>query len=311
MPVSGFQYNVTAMMRNLMLVLAYDGTDFHGWQFQPEVRTVQECVEKALRRVVRHQVVVVGCSRTDAGVHAAGYVANFYTTAPARDIQIFRSVGSRLPKDMTLVHLAEVPLTFHATRSAVSKMYRYRLHNAPGRPCEQMSQRHVYHIWQPLDIEAMRDAAEPWVGTHDFTSFASAGSVRETNVRTIHRIEHHRFGEEIRIDIEGSGFLYKQVRNMVGTLCEIGRGHWPAEHAGQILEARSRQAAGPTAPARGLCLQWVKYDIPNLPRPSPALLERAEQAEPPAGAARANVDMQNRSAAPMPPGLELDEEPPA
>ena len=299
------------MMRNLMLVLAYDGTDFHGWQFQPDVSTVQECLEKALRRTLRHQIVVIGCSRTDAGVHAAGYVANTYTTNPAPDLGIFRSVGSRLPKDVTLIHLAQVPLTFHATRSALSKMYRYRIHNAPGRPCEQMTHRHVYHCWQPLNIENMRTAAQDWVGTHDFTSFAAAGNARETNVRTIHRIEVYRVEQEVRVDVEGSGFLYKQVRNMVGALGEIGRGHWPPERARQILEARSRPAAGPTAPPRGLSLQWVKYDIPGLPPASPSLQQRAEQAQPPAGAARANVDKQRKSTAPMPPGLDLEEEPSA
>ncbi len=299
------------MMRNLMLVLAYDGTDFHGWQLQPGLRTVQDCLEQALRRVVRHQVVVIGCSRTDAGVHAAGYVANFYATTPAHNIAVFRSVGSRLPKDMTLIHLDEVPLAFHATRSAVSKLYRYSIHNALGRPCERLHHRRSYHFWQPLDIDAMRNAAEHWIGTHDFSSFASAGNDRETNVRTIHRIEIYRAGSEVRIDIEGDGFLYKQVRNMVGTLCEIGRAHWPHTRARDILLARDRQAAGPTAPARGLCLRWLKYDIPSLPPPAPLLLQRAQQAQSPTGAERGRVDHQDRSTAPLPPNVDLREEPPA
>ena len=292
-----------------MLTLAYEGTDFHGWQMQPGLRTVQDSMEQALRRVARHQVILIGCSRTDAGVHAAGYVANLFTTNPAPPLAFFRSAGSRLPKDVTLIHLDEVPLTFHATRSAVSKLYRYRIHNAPGRPCEQLVQRYVYHVWHPLDLDALRRAAEPWVGEHDFTSFASAGCIRETNVRTVHRIEVYRTNQEICVDIEGSGFLYKQVRNMVGTLCEIGRGHWPVEAARQILEARDRNAAGITAPARGLCLQWVKYDLPNLPPPDAALLERARQAEPPAGAARHYVDLLDRATAPLPPELPMDEEP--
>jgi len=308
---SAWSYDGRAMMRNLKLVIAYDGTDFHGWQFQPGLRTVQECLEQALRRVVRHQVVLIGCSRTDAGVHAAGYVANFYTTSPAANGAIFRSIGSRLPKDMTLIHLAEVSLAFHATWSTVSKLYRYHIHNAPGRPCEQLRQQHVYHYWNPLDVEKMRQAGECWVGTHDYSSFASAGNDRESNVRTVHSIEVCRVGQEIRIDIEGSGFLYKQVRNMVGTLCEFGRGHWPVEQAKDILDARDRQAAGPTAPARGLCLQWLRYDIPNLPEPSPELLERAARANPPVGKAKANVENQRRSTAPMPPGVELGDEPPA
>jgi tRNA pseudouridine38-40 synthase len=272
---------------------------------------VQAALEQAMRRVLRHQVVVIGCSRTDAGVHAAGYVANVYTTSPAPNIAILRSAGSRVPKDMTLIHLEEVPLTFHSTRSALSKLYRYRIHNASGRPCEQLRQRFVYHFWQPLDIDALRRAADAWVGTHDFTSFASAGNDRETNVRTIHRIEVYREGQEIRIDMEGEGFLYKQVRNMVGTMVEIGRGQWPVERAGEILAARDRQAAGPTAPARGLCLQWVRYDLTRLPPPSAELLERAARAQPPAGAARAEVDGPKVAEAPVPPGLELDEEPAA
>jgi len=294
-----------------MLLLAYDGGDFHGWQFQPEQRTVQGCLEQALRRVLRHQVVVVGCSRTDSGVHAAGYVANCYTTNPAPIINLQRALGSRLPKDMTIIRAAEVPLTFHATRSAVSKLYRYRIFNAPGRPCEALTQRYVYHCWHPLDLETMRQAADCWVGTHDFTSFASAGNVRESNTRTILRIEVCRVDQEIQVDIEGTGFLYKQVRNMVGTMTEIGRGHWKPDAARTILEAKDRQKAGVTAPARGLCLQWVRYDIPRLPPPSTGLLEMASRAEPPVGAARAHVESHGRASAPQPPDLSLDEEPSA
>ena len=299
------------MMRNLMLTLAYDGADFHGWQHQPELRTVQGCLEQALRRVVRHQVMVVGCSRTDAGVHAAGYVANFYTTTPAPNLAIYRSVGSRLPKDLTLMHLAEVPLTFHATKSAVSKLYRYRLHAVRGRPCEVLAQRSTYHVWTPLDEDAMRVAADVLIGTYDFSSFASTGNVRESNIRTVRRIEIYRHGEELRFDIEGDGFLYKQVRNMVGTLIEIGRGHWPTERMREILDAKDRSKAGPTAPSRGLCLQWVRYDIPNLPPPSADLLERAARARPPAGAECADVESRERTVAPSLTDDGLDEEPAA
>jgi len=294
-----------------MLTLAYDGADFHGWQHQPELRTVQACLEQALRRVLRHQTVVIGCSRTDAGVHASGYVANFYTTSPASNQAIFRSTGSRVPKDMTLIHIDEVPLHFHATRSALSKLYRYRVHNVSGRPCEQQMQRFVYHFWQPLNLEAMRRAADLLVGTHDFTSFASAGNERETNVRTVRRIEVYKVEQEVRFDIEGEGFLYKQVRNMVGTLLEIGRGHWPAEKIGDILAAKDRRAAGPTAPARGLCLQWVRYDIPGLGPVPPELLERAARAKAPLGAFRNRAESGMQSEAPLPPGVEIEEDPPA
>lgn len=297
------------MMRNLMLTLAYDGTDFHGWQFQPGERTVQDCLEQALRRTLRHRVSLLGCSRTDSGVHAAGYVANLYTTSSAPDIGLTRSIGSRLPKDMALIHLTDVPLTFHATLSAVSKLYRYRIHNAPGRPCERLAQRSTYHCWQPLDIDAMRRAAVHWVGRHDFSSFASAGNKRQSNVRSIHRIEIHRTGREIGIDVEGDGFLYKQVRNMVGTLLEIGRGLWDADRAGPLLEAKDRTKAGPTAPARGLTLQWVRYRLPDLPPPSPSMLEMARSAKAPSGSQRAGVDGEPLSSAPQPPDVPTEEEP--
>jgi tRNA pseudouridine38-40 synthase len=296
------------MMRNVMLLLAYDGTLFHGWQFQPGMRTVQECLEQALRRTLRHRVAVIGCSRTDSGVHAAGYVANLYTTNVAPLVGLARSIGSRLPKDVTLVDLREVPLTFHATQSAVSKLYRYRIFAWPGRPCEQHLQNQTYHMWESLDVAPMREAVRHWVGEHDFTSFASAGNDRQSNVRRIHLIEVTRAGREIRVDIEGDGFLYKQVRNMVGTLCEIGRGHWGPERAKKILAARTRDAAGPTAPARGLCLQWVKYDIPGLPEPSPAMLEAAAQARAPSRAELARVDERPMSSAPTVPGVSLEEE---
>lgn len=294
-----------------MLTLSYDGADFHGWQRQPGARTVQDCLEQALRRVLRHQVHAIGASRTDSGVHAAGQVANFFTTSPATESAIYRSIGSRIPKDMTLIHMRAVPLTFHATRSAQAKRYHYRIHNTAARPCARLTQRFVYHFWQSLDMAAMRAAAEAWIGSHDFTSFASKGNDRQSNVRTIQRIDVYRSGPEIRLGFEGTGFLYNQVRNMVGTLIEIGRGHWPAARAAEILAARDRRLAGPTAPARGLCLRWIRYDLPGLPQPTAQMLERAAAARPPAGAARAEVEARPRSEAPMPEGVELDEEPPA
>lgn len=299
------------MLRNFMMHLAYDGADFHGWQFQPNLRTVQECIEQAIRRVARHQVAVVGAGRTDSGVHAAGQVANFFTANPTPAVALARAIGSRLPKDMTLIRLSQVPLTFHATHSAVSKLYRYRIHNRTGRPCESQEQRFVYHHWSPLDLDRMRAAAAAWVGTHDFTSFASKGNKRLSNVRTVLRIDVYRVGWEVRIDVEGTGFLYNQVRNLVGTLLEMGSGHWPVERAAEILAARDRSQAGPTAPARGLCMQWVKYDIPNLPPPTEEMLERARDAQPPQGLERARVDDRPASTAPLPPGYDTEEEPPA
>ena len=260
------------MERNLKLLLAYDGTDFHGWQTQPGLRTVQTVVEQAIRRVVRHQVQLIASGRTDAGVHAAGQVANFHTTCAIPADRLCRAIGSRLPKDVSLEAVSEVAGEFHATRSAVSKLYCYRIHAASHRPVSQLAQRQTYHFWQPLDVERTRAAAMHFLGEQDFAAMATKGAERETTVRTVLRCEVERFWDEIRISVEGTGFLYNQVRNMVGTLIEVGRGHWAPLRVAEILAGGSRQAAGPTAPARGLSLRWVRYPG-RLLRPSPNTTE--------------------------------------
>lgn len=261
-------------MRNIRMTIAYDGTDFHGWQKQPGLRTVQDLVEQAVRRVVRHQVDVNGSGRTDAGVHARGQVANFETTSTMPCVNLRRAIGSRLPKDVSIVHADEAPENFRASRHAVSKLYRYTVFNEQHRPVEYHRQRFAYHFWHPLELEPMRAAAEFLVGCHDFVAFASAGHNRESTVRTIFGIQIHRHYEEICIDVAGSGFLYNQVRNMVGTLLEVGRGHWTPEYVREILEGLDRSKAGPTAPARGLSLQWVRYDPTRTYPPDPRTLAR-------------------------------------
>ncbi len=254
-------------MRNVRLVIAYDGTDFHGWQSQPELRTVQGTIEQAVRRVARHQVELIGSGRTDARVHAAGQVANFNTECRIPTEKLARAIGSRLPKDICLTDVREVSPEFHSTRSALNKLYRYRIHNARLRPVTRLAQRQTYHFWQPLDLGRIRAAARHLVGTMDFAAMASKGSERETTVRTVLRCDVERWYDEVRISVIGCGFLYNQVRNMVGTLLEIGRGHWEPDHMADILAGADRRAAGPTAPARGLCLQWVRYPA-NLLRPT-------------------------------------------
>lgn len=248
------------MERTIKLVLAYDGADFHGWQRQQDgVRTVQQDVESVARRVLREPVNLVGASRTDAGVHAAGQVAHVRTNASIPVESLRRAIGHRLPRDAAVVHACEAPPAFHATRSALGKLYRYRIYNSFCRPVEQLADRHCWHVWFPLETDAMCDAAARLCGTRDFSAFATAGSQRESNVRTVTRIDVRRRFRELRIDVQGDGFLYNQVRNMVGTLVEIGRGHWVPEKIDEILASRDRAAAGPTAPAHGLCLQWVRY----------------------------------------------------
>lgn len=247
------------MEHNLKLVLAYDGTDFHGWQRQAGVRTVQEDLEHVLRRILRHPLAVNGASRTDAGVHARGQVAAVRTSAAIPLENLRRAIGHHLPSDMALVAIAAAPDDFQPALHAIGKLYRYRLWAAAHRPLTQLAQRYAWHVWYPLDLERLRAAAARLVGTHDFAAFASQGAPRATTVRTVRRISVCRRFDEVRIDVEGDGFLYNQVRNMVGTLVEIGRGHWAPERIAAILASRDRRQAGPTAPAHGLCLQWVRY----------------------------------------------------
>ncbi len=247
------------MERVIYLLVAYDGTDFHGWQLQPEMRTVQGVIEQAVRRVVRHQVDLIGSGRTDAGVHAAGHVSHFITTCELEPGKMKHAIGARLPKDVSIVELREVHPEFDARRSAISKLYRYRIYAAPGRPVERTLQRYTYHIWEPLDYHRMRAAARHFIGEMDFSAMAATGHDRESMVRRILQCDIERHLDEIRIEVEGTGFLYKQVRNMVGTLLSVGRGQWEPDRVADILESRTRANAGATAPARGLCMQWVRY----------------------------------------------------
>jgi len=247
------------MERNIKLVLAYDGTGFHGWQRQTELRTVQQELEDVLRQVLRHPLHVKGASRTDAGVHARGQVASVATSSAIPVENICRAVGHRLPADMALRDAQECRRGFHPSLDALGKLYRFRVFNSAHRPVEELAHRFVWHVWYPLDLERMRAAAAKLVGRHDFAGFASQGSPRQTTVRTVRRIGIRRGGYEVLFDIEGDGFLYNQVRNMVGTLVEVGRGRWLPERVCEILASRDRGLAGPTAPPHGLCLEWVRY----------------------------------------------------
>ena len=256
------------MERNLKMVVAYDGTDFHGWQRQPGLRTVQGELEAAAQRVLRHPFSIRGSGRTDSGVHARGQVANVHTTCAIPSDKLRHAIGGRLPEDMSLLDVSEVHPEFDAISSATSKCYRYRIYNNSRRPVDRQSQRYTYHCWHELDVDRMHDAAFHFLGTMDFSAMAGAGCERETMVRTVLRCDVHRHFDEIRIDVVGKGFLYHQVRNMAGTLVEIGRGHWPVDKLPEILESKDRRNAGPTAPAEGLSLQWVQYP-PNFLQPPP------------------------------------------
>jgi len=245
--------------RNIKLVVAYDGAAYHGWQRQSAgIDTVQERLEDAAARVTGHPVTVLGASRTDTGVHAAGQVANFYTTNASIPLEgLRRAINSRLPGDIAIRSAQEVSINFHASRWAVGKTYRYRIRLSPLRTVNPVAQAWLYA--KPLDDEPMRLAARRLIGTHDFRGFATSAEIRQNTVRTIYRCDVCRGDFEIVVSVEGNGFLYNMVRNIVGTLVEVARGHWEPEHVDKALASRDRRDAGPTAPAGGLTLLCVHY----------------------------------------------------
>jgi len=250
--------------RNIKLVIAYNGAPYHGWQRQADgIDTVQRRIEEAATRVARHPVAVYGAGRTDAGVHAEGQVANFHTANVAiPPTGLRRAMNCRLPGDIFVRSAREVPAGFHAAKSAIGKTYRYRIYLGPQRPVALYRQ--VYCYWRPLDVESMQVAARRLLGEHDFRGFASSMDQRDNTVRTIRRCEVVRLDSEINVTVEGDGFLYKMVRNIVGTLIEIGRGHWQPDRIDRIFSSRSRSDAGPTAPGDGLALMCVHYRPADL-----------------------------------------------
>jgi tRNA pseudouridine38-40 synthase len=250
--------------RNIKMVIAYNGAAYHGWQRQADgIDTVQERIEKAAVHVVRHPLAVHGAGRTDAGVHATGQVANFYSpnwSIPLAGMR--RAINARLPADIAVRSACQVLEDFHASRSAVGKTYRYRIYTAPIRPVELASQ--VLHYWRRLDVELMQAAARRLVGTHDFAGFATSADQRDNTVRTIFRCEVARLDAEIRITVRGDGFLYTLVRNIVGTLMDIGRGRWGPRQIDTILDTCDRRLGGPCVLPDGLTLVCVHYRPEDL-----------------------------------------------
>ncbi len=245
--------------RNVRLVIAYDGSAYHGWQRQADgVDTVQLRIEQALCRVTGHPTVVFGASRTDAGVHAEGQVANFYTTnlaIPLRNLR--RAVNAKVPRDVAIRSATAAPESFHASRSAIGKTYRYRIHVAPDRPVALAGR--VLHYWRALDVEVMRETARKLLGWHDFRGLASSAEIRQNTVRHLWRCDVSETDTDILVTVEGNGFLFNMVRNIVGTLIEIGRGLWPPDRIDRVLATCDRRLAGPTAPPDGLTLLAVHY----------------------------------------------------
>jgi tRNA pseudouridine38-40 synthase len=246
-------------MRNLKLTLSYDGTDFNGWQTQPGYRTVQETLEAAIAKITGAERVRANASgRTDAGVHAVGQVVNFYSNTQLPADVLVRAINANLPGDVVVTAAADVPQAFDANRDARRKLYRYVIHDGPVP--SPFLRRYACQSRHPLHAEAMRRAAEPLKGRHDFHSFETDWPNRMSSVRTITHLAVNRFGDWIWIDVEADGFLYNMVRAIAGTLMNVGRGYWPEGRVAEILQAEDRTLAGPTAPAQGLFLMRVGYE---------------------------------------------------
>ena len=245
-------------MKRIKLTIAYDGTNYCGWQIQPNGITIEEILNKALSKMTGEEVFVIGASRTDSGVHAMGNVAVFDTdtTIPAEKIAV--ALNQRLPDDIVITKSEEVPLDFHPRYCNCSKTYEYHIINTRiPIPTKRLTNYFVSYV---LDIDKMRQAASYLVGEHDFVSFCNVRTDVENTVRTITALDILTNGNEITIRITGNGFLYNMVRIIVGTLVRVGRGFYEPEKVKEILEAKDRKAAGVTAPAHGLMLVEIKYE---------------------------------------------------
>jgi len=244
-------------VRNIKLTVQYDGSGYHGWQIQHGEKTIQGELVEAVSGLVGVRTHVHGASRTDAGVSALGQVGLFEVDCPIPTENFPKAINGRLPRDIVVTSAEEVPLGFDLISSVKNKLYRYTIYTGRYRPVLRLNQ--CWHIPKKLDVTVMNRAGQLLVGTKDFKSFASAGDKRESSVRTIYRCDVTSEKENVFIEVEGNGFLYNMVRNIVGTLVEIGRGKWSPEKISEILEAKDRTAAGPIASAEGLCLMWIKY----------------------------------------------------
>ena len=246
-------------MYNYKLTVQYDGTRYRGWQVQGNTdQTIQGKLEAVISRLTGEPVEIHGSGRTDAGVHALGQVANVKLSRPAEPDQLLRQINRYLPEDIAVVELSPAPPRFHARLNAVSKSYRYRIWNSA---IPNVLERHYLTPFpEPLDVDAIRQAASYLVGTHDFRSFCGLKRFKKSTVRTIFSIEVTQSGPELTLQFCGNGFLMRMVRILTGTLLEVGTGQRTPEQIPAILAAQDRTAAGPAMPPQGLTLLEVSYE---------------------------------------------------
>ncbi len=247
-------------MRNFKITIEYQGTNYNGWQTQkrkPSTKTIQGTIEKALGRILREKVSLVGSGRTDSGVHALAQVANFKTARDLSGKEIKRSLNATLPEDIGISNIREVLSNFHARFDVKSKVYRYSLLNSPEKPI--FNRQYHYRCLYKLDLNLMRKESEELVGRHNFKSFQAAEKKERSSIRRLKKITIKKHNGFIYFDIEAEGFLYKMARNIVGTLIDIGRGRLAKGSIKRILRLKNRKFAGSTVPAKGLCLMKVNY----------------------------------------------------
>jgi len=247
----------TMVSRNIKLTIQYDGSEYQGWQIQPGFKTIQGTVTDAISNLIGSEVRIFGASRTDAGVSALEQIALVEIDSPIPTENLSQAITHRLPPEIVVIKAEEIPWGFDIIGDVKNKLYRYTIYTGKTRPVLQI--KHCWHIPRKLDPAAMTEGAKLLVGRKDFKSFASAADKRQSSVRTIFRCDIQADGKWVYIEVEGDGFLYNMVRNIVGTLVEVGVGRWQPEKITEILEANDRKAAGPIAPAGGLCLMWIKY----------------------------------------------------
>ena len=245
-------------MKRVKLVVAYDGTNYCGWQLQPNGVTIEEVLNRALTELLREPIMVIGASRTDSGVHARGNVAVFDTENRMPADKICFALNQRLPEDIRIQYSEEVPLSWHPRKANCTKTYEYKILNRKiAMPLERLYSHFCYF---PLDVEKMRQGAAYLVGEHDFKSFCSNKRMKKSTVRRMDQIGIHTDGTKVVFTYTGNGFLYNMVRILTGTLLEVGLGKRRPEEMTAVLEARNREAAGATAPPEGLLLMQVEYD---------------------------------------------------
>lgn len=245
-------------MKRVKLVVAYDGTNYHGWQVQDNGITIEEVLNRTISELVQEDIKVIGASRTDAGVHACGNVAVFYTESRIPGDKFSFALNQRLPEDIRIQESCEVDADFHPRYADTVKTYEYNILN---RRFELPSKRlYAAFCYYPMDIDRMNQAAAYLVGEHDFKSFCSTGAQVQTTVRTIYAVNVTKEDDMVHIRITGNGFLYNMVRIIAGTLMQVGTGLMEPEQVKEILEARDRSKAGPTAVAKGLTLVEIRYE---------------------------------------------------